>query len=406
MGLDNEGSDSSAPDFSKSKPANKKANGRRLNAHRGNYDIVFSLIFPETDILKNYNLEWNIQESISTFLIPLLEKFENLADFNVASQIIYQMKLGAKPTLHFDKNTMEKYNVFYDTDVPHLITPIDRKTGFSLTNSTVLNLVSYVTTTAKKNPAVLPSDDNLPLFFLNEEKELRTMAFYDNWGCILLHNIEMPDPHSTAENASLTSNDIGGETNEKAKLHIDATYQLKAFIPNIGKFLGVEPIRTFGVGETNFPLRENENIESVEQYELTVVSPLQLDVLYRRRTLRNIATAVTTMQSLISLCDHVKNMVIRDEIAANVEAAVQAVKQSRASLLEGGESLLEALRSSSVAHDLAEIAFSDPTILAMLYFPEDQKYAIYVPMFVPMSLPLWSSIGIVVGYWKLKRART
>ena len=330
--------------------------------------------------------------------MPILQKFRHLGKFNIASQIVYQMTLGAKSTLHTVRDTKENYNVFYERDVPHLITPIDRKMGFSLTNNTVLNLVSYVTITKKGYN--IGSGGNLPLFFLSEENELRTMAFYENWGCIYLHNIELPD-QSNSKNAFVDEKDSTfGKW--KSKLHIDATNQLKAFIPNIGKFLGIEPVRVSKGGEANFAVHEGENIDHNEQYELTVISQLQLVVLYRRRTLCNIASAITTIQSLISLCDHVKNMVIRDEIAANVEAAVSAVKRSRASLLDG-QSILEALHNSSQAYDLAEVAFSDPTILAMLYFPEDQKYAIYVPMFVPMSLPLWSSIGIVMGYYKFKK---
>ena len=41
------------------------------------------------------------------------------------------------------------------------------------------------------------------------------------------------------------------------------------------------------------------------------------------------ATAIATMDSLISLCDHVKNMVIRDEIRDNVERAVKLVDEVR-----------------------------------------------------------------------------
>jgi phosphatidylinositol glycan class S len=41
-------------------------------------------------------------------------------------------------------------------------------------------------------------------------------------------------------------------------------------------------------------------------------------------------------------------------------------------------------------------AFFEPGMLALLYFPEEHKYAIYLPLFLPLTVPvisaLWSEI--------------
>ena len=49
--------------------------------------------------------------------------------------------------------------------------------------------------------------------------------------------------------------------------------------------------------------------------------------------------------------------------------------------------------ASSLAHSIraverAERAFFNPTMVSMLYFPDEHKYAIYMPLFVPTSMPL------------------
>ena len=44
----------------------------------------------------------------------------------------------------------------------------------------------------------------------------------------------------------------------------------------------------------------------------------------------------------------------------------------------------------------AEAAFFDPSLLALLYFPDDQKYAIYVPYFLPVGLPILLSFKSIV----------
>jgi phosphatidylinositol glycan class S len=40
----------------------------------------------------------------------------------------------------------------------------------------------------------------------------------------------------------------------------------------------------------------------------------------------------------------------------------------------------------------AEKAFFDHSLLALLYFPEDQKYAIYIPLFLPIAFSLATSL--------------
>jgi len=37
---------------------------------------------------------------------------------------------------------------------------------------------------------------------------------------------------------------------------------------------------------------------------------------------------------------------------------------------------------------LADQVFFDPSLLKLLYFPDDQKFAIYVPLYLPMGAPL------------------
>jgi phosphatidylinositol glycan class S len=52
------------------------------------------------------------------------------------------------------------------------------------------------------------------------------------------------------------------------------------------------------------------------------------------------------------------------------------------------EDYLKALQHSIHAIERSEKAFFDPTMVSMLYFPDEHKYAIYMPLFVPVSVPL------------------
>jgi phosphatidylinositol glycan class S len=50
-----------------------------------------------------------------------------------------------------------------------------------------------------------------------------------------------------------------------------------------------------------------------------------------------------------------------------------------------------------------EKAFFDPSLLELLYFPEDQKFAIYIPLFIPVGLPLLVSIKSLVKSFKKRK---
>lgn len=41
----------------------------------------------------------------------------------------------------------------------------------------------------------------------------------------------------------------------------------------------------------------------------------------------------------------------------------------------------------------SERAFFDPSLLHLLYFPDDQKFAIYIPLFLPMAVPILHSLA-------------
>lgn len=58
----------------------------------------------------------------------------------------------------------------------------------------------------------------------------------------------------------------------------------------------------------------------------------------------------------------------------------------------------EAYSSVSSAHELSETAYYDPSLLETLYFPDETKYAIYLPLFLPLAFPLALSAFRVAKY--------
>ncbi len=52
---------------------------------------------------------------------------------------------------------------------------------------------------------------------------------------------------------------------------------------------------------------------------------------------------------------------------------------------------------------IKEKAFFDPSLLEKLYFPEDQRFAVYIPLFIPVGIPLILSLKTLIKWFKEKR---
>lgn len=118
----------------------------------------------------------------------------------------------------------------------------------------------------------------------------------------------------------------------------------------------------------------------------TGITTLEKDNLIRTRTLENVVNTISTLKSLAQLVDEIPNMVVQDHINHKVRHSLDALTLVSEAL--SVESYVVALQHSIKAIELAEKAFFDPTMVSMLYFPDEHKYAIYMPLFVPISVPL------------------
>ena len=118
----------------------------------------------------------------------------------------------------------------------------------------------------------------------------------------------------------------------------------------------------------------------------------------RFRGIENILDSKSTLSSLARLLSQIPNIVISDEIGARVHTAVQKILES-SHLLKLGN-LMGSYKESREALVLSETAFFDKSLLKLLYFPDDQKYAIYIPYFLPVGVPVILSMKSLVTFFK------
>ncbi|KAL3315779.1 hypothetical protein Ciccas_005587 [Cichlidogyrus casuarinus] len=111
-----------------------------------------------------------------------------------------------------------------------------------------------------------------------------------------------------------------------------------------------------------------------------------------------------TLNSLTYIKENQPFLVIRKEIAEQVNLAVdQLIEALR--LLEKGGNIPQAFVSAVQADSASYKAFFDPSLLDLLYFPEDQKFGIYIPLFAPLSLPILTAAFKAILFFRKQRSQ-
>lgn len=121
----------------------------------------------------------------------------------------------------------------------------------------------------------------------------------------------------------------------------------------------------------------------------------EFDNLIRQVTVKQLSKTLESLESLEKLLNKISNIVIEEEISKRMFDAIEYAHKSIDELENYG--LAKAFEYSSKAFSNSENAFYNPSLLSLLYFPEDQKYAIYFPLFFPIAIQLGSYL---VGYLK------
>ncbi|XP_070591598.1 GPI transamidase component PIG-S [Erythrolamprus reginae] len=320
------------------------------------YEITFSLLNPDP---KAHDVHWDIEGALQRFVKPLLQKLSPLAEFSVDSQILYYAALGVTP--RFDppsaSYTLSVHNL------PHVINPVEARLGSSAASLyPVLNFLLYV-----------PERLHSPLYIRGKDgAPVPTNAFHSpRWGGIMVYNVE-------PEGAN--------ETSLPRRVEVDMVRTMEVFLAQLRLLFGL----------SSGPPPEGALLETPGNEGLT---DWELDRLLWSRTVENVATVSTTLTSLAQLLDKISNIVIKDDVASEVYRAVESARQAMAELSLGR--LDSAFQASKAAATSSERAFFDPSLLHLLYFPDDQKFAIYIPLFLPMAVPILLSLAKMV--WEGKR---
>lgn len=206
------------------------------------------------------------------------------------------------------------YNVLEEHQLSQVITPLETKLWSNISPRPVINFVVYFPHCLK------------PLFIVDKDrKRVESNAFLSpRWGGILIIN---PDKDSCIS---------------------------KNFTPELETTVSVFTTlikQLFKIGNVTNP----EDI-----YDMKVKKSNEL-LLSTHRTLK----------SLAQLLSEISSIVISDDVGDKINDALINANLAESNLKSG--KVDQGLEKAKIAFAKSEDAFSDPSLLALLYFPEDQK---------------------------------
>ncbi|CAM1508604.1 Fc.00g054520.m01.CDS01 [Cosmosporella sp. VM-42] len=126
--------------------------------------------------------------------------------------------------------------------------------------------------------------------------------------------------------------------------------------------------------------------------------PLRLSTLSRIRSADLLLRASSTLGSLARLSLALPSISIPRSVADGVASTMDHLQQACASL-GGPEGLLHA----RIAEEEAERAFFEKSMVGQLYFPDEHKIAVYLPLLGPVGVPLLLGLINELRSWVKRR---
>ncbi|KNC81477.1 hypothetical protein SARC_06205 [Sphaeroforma arctica JP610] len=311
-----------------------------------------------------HRLQWDTHTTFEDELQPMLDTLSETVNVTYSSQIVYHAALDPQRlTVHYDPETADHF--LTPSDLKVFVDPIDWNFGTS-TSDTTLNLLVYI-----------PSLEESPLRIRDENSvNTDTNSFYlPGWGGVVVVNAEKDDDQALSPNITVVT-------------HLPAHAASRVF----------STFRQHLRALLAAPVEHNdETTTSTCTAAPEGVCQWETDIMQRRRIVQYVDEAFKSMSSLAKLLESIPNMAIADHLQQDVLKALSEIDRCDNLVKKGQYSY--ALAAAEQAYQYAEKAFFDPSILEMLYFPDEHKFAIYLPLFMPLG------VSILVSFKKVLKDR-
>ena len=132
--------------------------------------------------------------------------------------------------------------------------------------------------------------------------------------------------------------------------------------------------------------------------------PMQLKTLARVRAASLLLSASSTMGSLARLTVALPSIAIPESVAAAVDSTLSHLRDTCTHLRDGRFDA--ALEHAKIAEAEAEKGFFEKSMVGQVYFPDEHKVAVYLPLLGPMSVPLvMSALKELKRLWNARKSK-
>lgn len=324
------------------------------------YHIVLSVVHPRPDALK---VDLDAGDAVEDYIGSFVDELSVLHNFTLKSQWLHLLDFDFQAKEIKDTSDWGRHYAVRQDRLHLLLTKLEERTATHVSELPTINLALYAVPCERAPLVIYDSSD--------KKVESHVQAFMSpKWGGVVLGGPSEADCRDASP-----------------VWRPNVRVVMGTFISQLRKLLGIT---------------DAVHVNGAHLEPLRSVTPRQweIDNLLRIRTLEQLTSAERTLQSLAQLLGEISNIVINDEVGASINSAVESIQ--RASELMSRGDLLQAYNMSQSAFLAAETAFMEPSLLALLYFPDDQKYAIYIPLFLPIMFPVILSLKNLILWFRGK----
>ena len=308
------------------------------------YHITFSLFTEGVN-----PSSWDIAEVLKTHIDPWISALSTISHFTVNSQI--QLYSQFSPSIHPIQDTITNGTKLVKADLSAFVNAAEWPLSPSIGSSgPTINFVLYVPSVAQSPLTIADTNGG-------------TDWLIPQWGGVAIYN------HiKSSTNGSLIVPE-----------RLDSTAMATAFTTFRSQLLSLLGLP----GEINTPL------------------PLRLQSLLRIQTTSLFLSASSTLGSLARLTQSLPSIPIPLSVARSVESTISHLTQTCKALEQGHFDA--ALQHARQAETEAEQAFFEKSMVGQVYFPDEHKFAVYMPLLGPISFPLVLGLIKEVKYYVQRR---
>ena len=280
---------------------------------------------------------WDVDDAVNKYIIPLLEPLSKISQFTITTQV--QLHASFSPSIAGPTlDTASGKWQLKKTDLSGFVNAAEWPLSPSIGAGPTINFVLYA-----------PSHQQSPLEIAETGG---TSWLVPQWG-----GVQILNPSDT-QSATLSVEDL-----EEVML---------TFADQLIALVGLPPAP-----------------QSLS---------LRLSSLTRERTTSLVLSASSTLGALARLTLKLTSIAIPDSVAKSVAETIERLDQACLDMREGRFD--SALSNARIANDEAERAFFEPSMVGQVYFPDEHKVAVYVPLLGPMAVPL-----VMAGIKELRKLR-